>query len=72
MKIMDNNACKNIISPLKIPFRKQAQWTKIKILTPKKMLERLLITLAQVKAGIEPANLLNEKQHVIYSFSQTK
>ena len=36
------------------------------------MLERLLITLAQVKAGIEPANLLNEKQHIIYSFSQTK
>ena len=72
MKIMDNNACKNIISPSKISFRKQAQWTKIKILTPKKMLERLLITLAQVKTGIEPANLLNEKQHIIYSFSQTK
>ena len=36
------------------------------------MLERLLITLAQVFAGIEPANLLNEKQHIIYSFSQTK
>ena len=33
---------------------------RLKILTPKQMLPRLLITLAHVKAGNTSANLLNE------------
>ena len=32
----------------------------LKMLTPKQMLQRLPITLAQVKAGCTPENLLNE------------
>ena len=39
----------------------------IKILTPKQMLQRLPITLAQVKAGNTSENLLNEIRKIIYS-----
>ena len=34
--------------------------SKLKILTPKQMLQRLPIALAQVKAGINSESLLNE------------
>ena len=34
--------------------------SKLKILTPKQMLERLPVALAQVKAGNNSGNLLNE------------
>ena len=43
-----------------------------KILTPKKMLQRLPITLAQVKAGNNSQNLLNEIQQIIYLLYQSK
>ena len=38
-----------------------------KILTPKQMLQRLSITLAQVKAGNTSEDLLNEIRQIIYS-----
>ena len=38
----------------------------LKILTPKQMLQRLLIALAQVKAGNISENLLNEITQIIY------
>ena len=38
-----------------------------KILTPKQMLQRLPIALAQVKAGNTSGNLLNEIRKIIYS-----
>ena len=41
--------------------------TGLKILTPKQMLQRLPITLAQVKAGNNSENLLNEIRHFVYS-----
>ena len=41
---------------------------RLKIITPKQMLERLPITLAQVKAGNTSQNLLNEISQIIYSF----
>ena len=41
--------------------------TGLKILTPKQMLQRLPITLAQVKAGNTSENLLNEIRQIIYS-----
>ena len=40
---------------------------RIKVLTPKEMLQRLPITLAQVKAGNTSENLLNEIRQIIYS-----
>ena len=44
----------------------------LKILTRKQMLERLLIALAQVKAGSTSENLLNEIRKIIYSLYQEK
>ena len=44
----------------------------IKILTPKQMLQRLPIALAQVKAGNNSENLLNEIRQIVYSFYQSK
>ena len=44
----------------------------LKILTPKQMLERLPIALAQVKAGNNSENLLNEIRQIIYSLYQSK
>ena len=41
--------------------------TGLKILTPKQMLQRLLIALAQVKAGNNSENLLNEIGQIVYS-----
>ena len=44
----------------------------LKILTPKQMLQRLLITLAQVKAGKTSENLLNELLQIISSMYWVK
>ena len=45
---------------------------RLKILTPKQMLQRLPIALAQVKAGNNSENLLNKIRQVIYSLYQSK
>ena len=45
---------------------------KLKILTPKQMLKRLPIALAQVKAGNNSENLLVEIRQIIYSLYQSK
>ena len=42
----------------------------LKILTPKQMLQRLPIALAQVKPGNTSENLLNEIRKIIYSLCQ--
>ena len=46
--------------------------TGLKILTPKQMLQRLPITLAQVKAGDNSESLLNETRQIVYSLYQSK
>ena len=46
--------------------------SRLKILTPKQMLKRLPITLAQVKAGSNLENLLNEIRKIVYSLYQSK
>ena len=46
--------------------------TGLKILTPKQMLQRLPIALAQVKAGNNSENLLNEIRQTVYSLHQSK
>ena len=43
-----------------------------KVLTPKKMLQRLPIALAQVKAGNNSESLLNEIRQIVYSLYQSK
>ena len=44
----------------------------LKILTPKQMLQGLPIALAQVKAGNNSENLLNEIRQTVYSLYQSK
>ena len=44
----------------------------LKILTPKQMLQRLPIALAQVKAGNNSESLLNEIRQIFYSLYQSK
>ena len=46
--------------------------TGLKILTPKQMLQRLLIALAQIKAGHNSESLLNEIRQIVYSLYQSK
>ena len=49
----------------------ETKGTGLKILTPKQMLQRLPIALAQVKAGNNSEGLLNEiKQIVLYQSKQ--
>ena len=51
---------------------KATKGTGLKILTPKQMLQRLPIALAQVKAGNNSESLLNEIRQIVYSFYQSK
>ena len=50
----------------------EAKGTELKILTPKQMLQRLPIALAQVKAGNNSESLLNEIRQIVYSLYQSK
>ena len=44
----------------------------LQILTPKQLLQRLPIALAQVKAGNNSENLLNEIREIVHSLYQSK
>ena len=46
--------------------------TGLKILTPKQMLPRLPISLAQTKAGNNSQSLLNDIRQIVYSFISQK
>ena len=46
--------------------------SKLKILAPKQMLQRLSIAVAQVKAGNNTENLLNKIRKIVYSLYQSK
>ena len=50
----------------------KTEGTGVKILTPKQMLKRLPIALAQVKAGNNSESLLNEIRQILYSLHQPK
>ena len=52
--------------------RDETKGTGLEILTPKQMLQRLPIALAQVKAGSNSESLLNEIRQVVYSLYQRK
>ena len=51
---------------------KKQRVARLKILTPKQMLQRLPIALAQVKAGNNSESLLNEIRQIFYSRYQPK
>ena len=50
----------------------EAKGTGLKVLTPKQILKRLPIALAQVKAGNNSESLLNEIRQIVYSLYQSK
>ena len=51
---------------------KTKQGTELKILTPKQMLQRFPISLAQVKADNNSENLLNEIRQMVHFLYQSK
>ena len=60
------DAFKSRLFPLK-----STTGTRLKVLTPKQMLQRLPIALAQVKAG-NNSESLNEIRQIVYSLYQSK
>ena len=52
--------------------KRETKGTGLKILTPKQMLQRVLIALAQVTAGNNSKRLLNEIKQIFYSLYQPK
>ena len=51
---------------------KATKGTGLKMLTPKQMLQRLSIALAQAKAGNNSENSLNEMRQTVYSLYESK
>ena len=52
--------------------KNETKGTGLQILTPKQMLQRFPIALAQVKAGNNLENLINEIKQIIYPLYQPK
>ena len=65
---MFNNYAKNMSRNI----YESKQGTGLKILTPKQMLQRLLIALAQIKAGNNSDSLLNEIRQIVYALYLSK
>ena len=61
--------CSSMISEAKY---RATKGTELKILTPKQMLQRLPIALAQVKADNNSESLLNEIRQIVYFLYQSK
>ena len=70
------NAFDSKIFPIKIEGRgisdKVSHHSNLNILTPKQMLQRLQIALAEVKAGNTSENLLNKIRQIIYFLYRVK
>ena len=47
--------------------KRQQKWQRLKILTPKQMITRMDILLAQLKAGNNSEKLKNEIRQIVYS-----
>ena len=57
---------------LKINVKEKKVGTGLKTLTPKQILQRLPIALAQITAGNNSETLLNEIRQIVYSLYQSK
>ena len=53
--------------PVILASQKLIEGIRIKIVSPKQMLQRLPIAFAQVKAGKASENLLNDIRQIVYS-----
>ena len=61
-----------MVSEVKNNAKNKRSGKGVKILTPKQLLQRLLIALAQVKAGNNSEHLLDEIRQIVYSLYQSK
>ena len=52
-------------------YDSKQEGTELKILTPKQMLQRLPVALAQIKAGTNSQSLLNEIRHIDCNWIRT-
>ena len=67
-----NNASNNSFSnDSDVPLFTPKKGTGLEILTPKKILQRLPIAVAQIKVGNNSENLLNEIRQIVYSLYQS-
>ena len=62
----------DVRSKTKSKQKNTTKGTGLKIFKPKQMLPRLSIALAQVNAGNNSENLLNEIRQIIYSLYQSE
>ena len=62
----------SMVSEAKNKAKNKTSNKGLKILTPKQLLQRLPIALAQVKASNNSENLLNEIRQIVYSLYQSK
>ena len=62
----------SLVSDAKNKAKNMTSGKGLKILAPKQMFQRLTIALAQVHAGNNSENLLNEIQQNVYSLYQSK
>ena len=53
-------------------YDSKQEGTGLKILTPKQMLQRLPVSLAQIEAGNNSQSLFNEIRQIVYSLYQSK
>ena len=58
--------------PSEAKYKVKQEGIGLKILTPKQMLQRLPIALAQIKAVNNSQSLLNEIRQIVYSLYQSK
>ena len=71
-KIIKFYNCFSLIMSESKTKAKATKGTGLKVLTPKQMLQRLPIALAQVKASNNSEGLLNEIRQIVYSLYQLK
>ena len=71
-KIIDDFESKIFLTKFKGAGILNLNYSKLKILTHKQMLQRLPMALAQVKAGNNSKSLLNEIRQIDYSLYQSK
>ena len=71
-KILDAFESKIFLTKFKGAGILNLNYSKLKILTHKQMLQRLPMALAQVKAGNNSKSLLNEIRQIVYSLYQSK
>ena len=72
IKFFDNYSLMISEAKNKSKKKKKTSGKGHKILTPKQMLQRLPIALAQVKTGNNSENVLNEIRQIVYSLYQSK